>query len=43
LAVTKKSNNQKKRIPVLQVEVLPGIESNPIDLQFAWNVTQQDP
>jgi hypothetical protein len=42
LAVTTRNNNQKKRIPVLQVEVLPGSESNPADLQFTWNVTQQE-
>ena len=42
LAVTTRNNNLKKRIPVLQVEVLPGLESNPADLQFTWNVTQQE-
>ena len=39
LGVTTTNNNYKKRIPVLQVEVLPGLESNAADLQFVWNVT----
>ncbi len=39
LAMKSTINNQKKRIPVLQVEVLPGLESNTADLQFVWNVT----
>jgi hypothetical protein len=42
LGVTTTINNKKKRIPVLQVEVVPGLESNAADLQFAWNVTQQE-
>ena len=29
-------------LPVLQVEVLAGIESNPEDLQFTWNITVQE-
>jgi hypothetical protein len=28
---------------VLQVKVIPGIESNSSDLEFIWNVTQQNP
>ena len=42
LGVTTTINNVKKRIPVLQVEVMPGLESNAADLQFVWNVTQQE-
>ena len=42
LGVTSTINNKKKRIPVLQVEVVPGLDSNAADLQFAWNVTQQE-
>ena len=30
------------RIPVLEVNVIPGLESNATDLQFIWNVTQED-
>ena len=29
-------------IPVLQVEVIPGIESNATELSFVWNVTKQE-
>ena len=32
----------KVKVPVLQVEVFPGIESDLADLQFTWNVTVQD-
>ena len=30
------------RIPVLEVNVIPGNESNVTELQFVWNVTQED-
>ena len=42
LAVTTVQNGVKKSIPVLQVEVLPGIESKAQDLAFSWNVTSED-
>jgi hypothetical protein len=31
----------KPKIPVLQVSVLPGPDSDPSDLGFTWNVTSQ--
>jgi hypothetical protein len=40
LGVTTTINKKKKSFPVLQVEVLPGGDSNPADLNFVWNVTQ---
>jgi hypothetical protein len=27
------------RIPVLEVNIIPGVESEAFDLQFTWNVT----
>jgi len=42
LGVKTTFNNKKKRIPVLSVEVVPGIESNAADLKFVWNVTTQE-
>jgi hypothetical protein len=30
----------KERVPVLLVNVIPGIQSNLSDLLFIWNVTQ---
>jgi hypothetical protein len=30
------------RIPVLEVNVIPGLDSNASSLQFSWNVTKQD-
>ena len=42
LAVTTAKNSAKKSLPVLQVEVLPGLESKAEDLAFRWNVTQED-
>ena len=35
-------NLERVRIPVLEVNVFPGLESNVSDLQFIWNVTQED-
>jgi len=29
----------EQRVPIIQVNVIPGLESNPADLQFTWNVT----
>jgi hypothetical protein len=40
LGVTTVINGKKKSLPVLQVEVLPGLESKADDLSFRWNVTQ---
>ena len=40
LAVSTAKNVKKKNFPVLQVEVLPGLESKAEDLSFRWNVTQ---
>ena len=42
LGVSTTNNQSKKSKPVLQVEVLPSIDSSPADLQFVWNVTQED-
>ena len=42
LGVTTTINNKKKAFPVLSVEVLPGLDSNPADLQFVWNVTKEE-
>jgi hypothetical protein len=36
-----KSTNSK-RIPILQVKVLPGPDSDLADLGFSWNVTSQE-
>ena len=33
---------EEEKIPVLTVEVIPGIESKMEDLGFVWNVTQQE-
>ena len=32
-------NAEKKRKPVLQVDVIPGVDSSAQDLSFRWNVT----
>lgn len=31
---------EKQRVPILQVQMLPGPDSNSEDLTFTWNVTQ---
>jgi hypothetical protein len=31
-------NINNERIPILEVNIIPGIESNATDLQFIWNV-----
>jgi hypothetical protein len=33
-------NIKNERLPVLEVNVIPGIESNAADLEFVWNVTK---
>ena len=33
--------SKKTRVPVLTVEVIPGLESNATELSFKWNVTAQ--
>ena len=33
---------EKVRIPVVQVNVIPGLDSNASDLMFIWNVTQEN-
>ena len=42
LGVTTTVRKKKKAYPVLSVEVVPGLDSSAADLQFAWNVTQQE-
>ena len=39
LEISTVNHAKKKRIPVLKVEVIPGIESKAQDLSFRWNVT----
>jgi hypothetical protein len=39
LGISTFKNANKKKIPVLQVEVIPGLESKAQDLSFRWNVT----
>ena len=41
LGTSKVNNANKKRIPVLQVEVIPGLDSKAEDLSFRWNVTEE--
>ena len=33
-------NINNERIPILEVNIIPGIESNATDLLFIWNVTK---
>jgi len=33
--------DEKQRVPILQVAVLPGRDSMQEDLRFNWNVTQE--
>ena len=33
-------NINNERIPILEVNIIPGIESNVTDLDFVWNVTK---
>ena len=40
LAVTT-TKKARTRVPVLSVEVIPGLESNATELTFRWNVTMQ--
>jgi len=40
LAVTT-AKRARIRVPVLSVEVIPGLESNATELSFRWNVTMQ--
>lgn len=42
LGISSIKDPNKKRLPVLAVEVIPGIQSKAEDLTFRWNVTQQD-
>jgi len=42
LAVTTSSKKNKIKVPVLSVEVIPGLESNATALSFVWNVTTQE-
>jgi hypothetical protein len=42
LDVSTTNIRKRKSIPVLKVEVLPGLDSNPADLNFSWNVTTQE-
>jgi len=35
------ADNSTDRIPILQVNVIPGIESDGGNLNYTWNVTQQ--
>jgi len=39
LAIT--TNSNKQTLPAFQVEVHAGVDSNPEDLQFTWNVTKE--
>ena len=41
LAVTTSQKKSKTKVPVLSVEVIPGLESNVTELAFRWNVTAQ--
>lgn len=43
LDINTKANDSKKgqEIPVLAVEVIPGLESNSSQLSFRWNVTYE--
>jgi len=36
------SQKTKVRVPVLMVNVIPGLESNATELSFRWNVTSQE-
>jgi len=42
LAISTVKNVKKKSVPVLQVEILPSLESKAEDLTFRWNVTHED-
>ena len=33
---------ERVRIPVMEVNVISGIDSNATELQFIWNVTRED-
>jgi hypothetical protein len=39
LGISTVKNGNKKKLHVLQVEVIPGLESTAQDLSFRWNVT----
>lgn len=38
----KSAATSAKKIPVLQVRILPGADSDPADLGFTWNVTMKE-
>ena len=40
--ILRSHDENRDRIPVLTVEVLPGYESRAEDLTFRWNVTAED-
>ncbi len=41
LGVSTVKNSKRKSKPILQVEVIPGLESKAEDLSFRWNVTEE--
>ena len=41
LGVSTVKNSKMKSKPILQVEVIPGLESKAEDLSFRWNVTEE--
>jgi len=43
LGVSTVKNSKRKSKPILQVEVIPGLESKAEDLSFRWNVTEESP
>jgi hypothetical protein len=42
LGISTAYNSKQKSIPVLQVEVIPGLDSIASDLSFRWNVTEEN-